>query len=219
MSNESKSKMSRQTIILVLALVATILSAIAISRAWFAQNKGLQTMTKIQFASLYLKGKDSDTVSVELGKIDVRSNGEKRIPFRVVASENAKFKLQLGYTTNLPLEYKIIKVNEWGSNDEWKNAEVTNENTIKGTYLNKNENDIVANSEKHDKTYGKYEMRYVQTNAEPVYWQSETISRTEQEHRYILIVNWKECNNTVTDKDTDMIYLTAGIVEGTNEAN
>lgn len=215
MSHESKNKMSRQTLVLKVALVVVaIIAVIAATRAWFFESKGLQTMTRVEFPYLYLYGKDTDTVSVELGEIDVREAGEKRIPFRVVASRDSKFKLQLGHTTNLPLTYTIIKAeDDW---ENWENVSATSENKVEGEYLNKNNS--IADKTRHGTTYGDYSQ--VQKNAEPLYWQSELIPRTKKEHNYILIVTWPKCDDTtVVDKDTEMIYLTAGIPGGNDETD
>lgn len=211
MSHESREKMSRQSHALIIGLVVvTVMLVIALTLAWLFENKGLQTMTKIQFQYLDLYETNDDvTIPVELGKIDVRSAGEKRIPFRVRASEEDNFILQLGYTTNLPLTYQIKEVEGWNA---------TNGTTITGQFLNKSDNGV-ANGTEHTTTYENYNS--VQTNAEPIYWQSEPISRgakAENVHDYILIVSWQKCDEQVRDKETDMIYLTAGIPGGNNEA-
>lgn len=216
MSRESKKKITRQYLILTLALVAIILSVIALTRAWFSQNKGLQTMTKVEVPYLFLKGHDSDTVSIELGEIDVRNSGEKKIPFIVEANDDSYFKLQLGYTTNLPLSYTIVEVDEF-KNDNWKNIEADEANIVEGNYLNIQTGSKVANNTKHVTTYENYSENYVQMNAEPLYWQSESIAYGNKRHSFILIVSWKINNEKVIDKDTDMIYLTAGITGDPNE--
>lgn len=211
MPNEENRKTDRQTRVLIIILGAvTILLVIALTMAWLFQNKGLQTMTKIQFQSLDLVGKDTATVSVELGEIDVREAGEKRIPFSVVASEGTEFVLQLGYTTNLPLNYTIIDAGDDWTN--WDTVGASSSNIVSGKYINLDESNKIANQDKHETTYGTYGQSYVQKNAEPVYWQSDRIERTAESHNYVLIVNWTTHDNTdVVDKDTDMIYLTAGI--------
>lgn len=220
MSQEPKHKMLRQARVLTFALIAaTMLAVIAITMAWLYQNKGLQTMTRIQVPYLYLRGHESDTISVELGEIDVREEGHKNIPFRVEASKDAKFKLQLGYTTNLPLNYTIVEVKNF---DNWEGTTANSGNVVTGNYLNKSKNDRTADDTEHETTYGTYASDNVQTNAEPVYWQSNLIDYGRvQDKKYILIVSWNKCDDTVTDKDTDMIYLTAGISNkgGQDEAN
>lgn len=213
MSQEPKEKRTRQSRVLTFAIVAvTALLVIALTIAWLFQSKGLQTMTKIQFQYLNLLGKEADTISVELGEIDVRNAGEKRIPFCVKASLEDAFILQLGHTTNLPLTYQIIEVDANWSN--WQSATST---VVSGKYLNKADTGI-AGQTYHSQTYNNYET--VQKNAEPLYWQSEKISRgdkTTNRHNFVLIVSWKAMNENIIDKDTDMIYLTAGIPGGSDE--
>lgn len=212
MSQETKEKKSRQLRVLAFAMLIVIVLLVAFTRAWLFESKGLQTMTKVQFAHLELHdGQTQDSSPVELGEIDVRKAGEKRVPFYVDISKGDSFILQLGHTTNLPLSYKIVEVKDDDVWSEWQNMDITDDMVVSGKYLNLDNSVNIANGIKHETTYGNYTNDNVQKNAEPLYWQSDSITFTKKERKYILIVSWTKCDDTVTDKDTEMIYLTAGI--------
>ena len=191
MSHHRKHRMPPQLILITLALAAVVvLTAIAGTRAWLYYHRELGTMTKIHFSKLELTGTDTDTVPINLGEINMKETGSKEMPFRVHANPGTKYILQLGYTNNLPLTYQIFTLDSNGS----KGEPVTL-------------NSITA------QTYGAGEK--VQQNAYPEYLQSDArVCSVDGMDDYVLVVSWtitEENKNSIVDKDTEMIYLTAGI--------
>ena len=84
-----------------------------------------------------------------------------------------------------------------------------------GKFLNTDDSKI-ANSSLHDKSYGEYNS--VQKNAEPLYWQNTdpiqpTVGANDTSFvdYYILEVSWNSAT-IQNDKETDIVYLTAGMV-------
>lgn len=200
MSHHRKHKMPRQIILITLALTAVaLLAAIVGTRAWLYYRRELATMTKIQFSELYLTGTDTDpssvpdsiTVPVDLGEINITENDHKDMPFRIHTNPGMKYILQIGHTTNLPLTYEI-----WTTVSNDAEGNPIKEKFITGKTLK-------------PQTYSTEDN--VQKNAEPVYWQSDPIDcGNEGYDDYVLIVSWSDVTGVI-DKDTEMIYLTAGI--------
>lgn len=191
MSHHCKHRMPPQLILITLALAAAVvLTAIAGTRAWLYYHRELGTMTKIHFSKLMLTGTDTDTVPINLGEINMKDDGIIKRPFRVIANAGTKYILQLGHTTNLPLTYEIFPL---GSNG--------------------NQGESVTLNRITTQTYGAGEK--VQQNAYPEYLQSDArVCSTGGQDDYILVVSWtitEENKNSIVDKDTEMIYLTAGI--------
>lgn len=184
MSREKSSHKSFLYRYLALALVlAALISAAAGTLAWLQYKRSLQTMTRIQFSTLELKGITEDSIPIDLGEINMKYADKKEMPFRVIANAGTKYILQIGHTTNLPLSYEIFPLDSNGS----KGESVT---------LNRITTQTYSDGEK------------VQPNAEPVYWQSTPILSTGED-TYVLIISWEDSD--VIDKDTEMIYLTAGL--------
>lgn len=203
MSHHRKHRMPLQLILITLALTAVVvLVAIAGTRAWLFHQREMATMTMIQFSELNLEGQNVGTLPIDLGEIDMTSADYKRIPFRVRAKAGINYILQIGHTTNLPLSYEIQLLDSWDGKTE---------KVISGANLNLAE-DKTANDKYHGQTYITGENAdNVQINAEPVYWQSgPCICDGSGIDNYVLIVSWSD-NKDVVDKDTEMIYLTAGI--------
>ena len=78
------------------------------------------------------------------------------------------------------------------------------------------ENTGIANGTYHEKTYGAYGSQFVQKNAEPLYWQSSPAITPAAAGNmftdyYILEVSW-DSDKVTNNKETDMVYLTAGMV-------
>lgn len=70
-----------------------------------------------------------------------------------------------------------------------------------------------ADDSLHKESYDSY--KNVQENAEPLYWQSDEIQPENNSGQgfvdyYILEISWND--DVRNDKETDMVYLTAGIV-------
>ena len=218
MSRNKNFKMPRRVLILILALcVAAVLALATGTVAWLTYDRSLLTATKIQFSTIDLEGQEIGSVPINLGEIDVRTDGSKSMPFRVRCKPNTPYLLQLGHTTNLPsLSYKIYRFDTW-QKETWEPTPGS-DTPIDGAYLNKDVETGLANrtGEYHDKTYSVYTT--VQKNAEPLYWQSTSLVSNGDNgiDNYVLVVSWTK-DDSVTDKETEMIYLTAGLGGYSNE--
>lgn len=170
-------------------VTASALAAVMGTAAWLTSQRSLSTLTKIDFVTLTLEGQTEDSVPVNLGALTI---GEaKEMPFRIVTKKNANYILQLAHTTNLPLTYEIYTASEWA---------------VKKGLIKKPD---APEKQYHKETYGTYTN--VQINAEPLYWQAEcTANATTGIDYYVLEVNWSTTTN-VTNKDTEMIYISASL--------
>lgn len=169
-------------------VTASALAAVMGTAAWLTSQCSLSTLTKIDFVTLTLEGQTEDSVPVNLGALTI---GEaKEMPFRIVTKKNANYILQLAHTTNLPLTYEIYTASEWA---------------VKKDLIKKPD---APEKQYHEKTYGTYTN--VQKNAEPLYWQAKCTANAKNGiDYYVLVVNWS--NTNVTNKDTEMIYISASL--------
>lgn len=179
----------RWKLLLSVALASIALfAAVAATTAWLTADRSLTTLTKIDFVTLTLEGRTEDSVPVNLGALTI---GEaKEMPFRIVTKKNANYILQLAHTTNLPLTYEIYTASEWAQ----KTTRIKEANAQELQYP--------------DQTYNTGDQ--VQTNAQPLYWLAKrTANATTGIDYYVLVVNWS--NTNVTNKDTEMIYISASL--------
>ncbi|MGN0633983.1 MAG: hypothetical protein ACI4JW_08950 [Oscillospiraceae bacterium] len=215
------------------AIILTALLAIAIPvAAWFSNQRGMVTLTKIQSpAALSIgAGNKESCAYIDMSGIDVSDKNvtSKEFVFSVYSSVLGNYKIQLAHTTNIPFTYEIYKASACDENGESvENAVVyhskldskdyyyTKGEKITGDYINKQDAVLLADSTQHEATYGEYNN--VQKNAEPLYWQNDTAIKAVQNDGegfvdyYVLKVSW--VNGTVkNDKETDMVYITAGMV-------
>lgn len=172
-----------------------LFAAVAGTTAWLAADRSLTTLTKIDFVTLTLEGKTTDSEPVNLGTLEVGKF--KEMPFRIVTKKNAQYQLQLAHTTNLPLTYEIYTASEWAQ---------------KSNTLVKAAN--APEAQHHDQTYSTGDN--VQKNAEPLYWLSDTrrANATTGIDYYVLVVNWESGTTaeSVINKDTEMVYLSASLL-------
>ena len=184
----------RWKLLLSVALASIALfAAVAGTTAWLAADRSLTTLTKIDFVTLTLEGKTTDSEPVNLGTLEVGKS--KEMPFRIVTKKNAQYQLQLAHTTNLPLTYEIYTASEWAM----KKDLIKEPDAPEKQY--------------HEETYGTYTN--VQKNAEPLYWLAErTANATTGIDYYVLVVNWKSGTTaeSVINKDTEMVYLSASLL-------
>ena len=184
----------RWRLLLSVALASIALfAAVAGTTAWLAADRSLTTLTKIDFVTLTLEGKTTDSVPVNLGTLEVGKS--KEMPFRIVTKKNAQYQLQLAHTTNLPLTYEIYTASEWAQ----KTTRIKEANAEEKQYP--------------DQTYNTGD--HVQTNAQPLYWLAEcTANATTGIDYYMLVVNWKSGTTaeSVINKDTEMVYLSASLL-------
>ena len=211
----------------VLIAAMVLMAAVGLSvtaYAWFTNRRSLNTITKINApTSLSIgAGAKEDSVYIDMGGIDVEKGNSKRFVFCVFSDDTVgSYKIQLAHTTNIGFGYTIYKSAENGASADYDvlytdqsslNHYYKKNGALSGRYLNKAVDSDIANDSLHDKSYGDYSV--VQKNAEPLYWQSEVIDPIQSGERsfvdyYILEVSW---DNTVkNDKETDMVYITAGM--------
>lgn len=206
---------------LLLALIATALLAVMVgTQAWLSYMRRLETAATVDMPTLILQGpRDPDIEPIELGDIDVTQASPSYYVFSVVSVDADAYQLQLAHTTNIPFTYKIYHAEIVSkeatvqiSNNWYQKGE-----QLGGSYLNGDGTSDDAKKSLHAQTYGTYNN--VQINAEPLYWQSNRVEipNNEQDyHRdyYILEIGWGE--NLKNNKETDMVYLTVGLIGDTN---
>lgn len=205
MSQNHEPTRIRWKLLLTAALASVALvAAIAGTTAWLSASRSLTTLTKIDFVTLTLEGKTTDSEPINLGVLNIDTSS-KEMPFRIVTKKNAEYVLQLAHTTNLPLNYEIYvaKSDPWG--------------TKTGTCVK------TANAEEkpyHSETYNGTDS--VQKNAEPLYWISGTRKADANTgiDYYVLVVSWKDgtTKESITNKDTEMVYLSASLLGGADDA-
>ncbi|MCR5539906.1 MAG: hypothetical protein K6F71_03590 [Ruminococcus sp.] len=130
----------RQKIEFSVASLLTVALLVALPVfAWFAQNKNLETLTKIQEpgdiiirAGRTIKPDEADpVVNFEMQDIDIEAISEgnpQRYVFSVKPSDyNTKYDLQLAHTTNIPFTYTLYRASEAdvaGLNDDQINTRI-----------------------------------------------------------------------------------------------
>lgn len=192
MSRRFPKKPGRFAPVLIAVLAAAVLlSALGGTMAWLRYARSLHTLARIQVPSMTLTGPQGErTLPVALGDMDLSKAGSKESIFRIASNTGTHYILQLAHTTNLPLNYTIYKLNS--ASDPSRGT------ALAGNYRN-------GDGTLHSVTYGDYDK--VQKNAQPLYWQSE-VQTSSGEEFYVLVVTWDAGAN---NKETDMIYITAGI--------
>lgn len=196
MSRRFPKKPVRFAPVLIAVLAAAVLlSALGGTMAWLRYARSLHTLARIQVPSMTLTGPQGSTLPVALGDMDLSKAGSKESIFRIASNKGTHYILQLAHTTNLPLNYTIYKLSSA--------SDASRETPLAGNY--RNLSGSLADKTLHSATYGDYNK--VQKNAQPLYWQSEVQTSSGVEF-YVLVVTW---NAGANNKETDMIYITAGI--------
>ena len=231
--NEKDNKKSNKKRLIIAAISLTVILAVTVTAyAWFTNQRKIDTITKVN-APTSLKigaGAKEDSANIDMGGIDVTDPDitKKDFVFCVYSEETVgSYKIQLAHTTNIDFTYTIYKASESEAAETGGVVYVDKYNTkhyykkdteLLGAYLNQDGETKIANDTLHDKSYGTYSS--VQKNAEPLYWQSGSIAPLQPTETntgfvdyYILEVSW-EGVTIPNDKETDMFYITAGIVSG-----
>lgn len=224
MSKNSKIQLNKRLLVIAAVSLVVLLMTSVTAYAWFTNRRRLDTMTKINAPSALVigAGNKEDSINIDLGRIDADADVKmKDVVFCVYSDESVQnYKLQLAHTTNIKFTYKICKASASAAEsgdvvyvDENDNSHYyTKGAALAGGYLN--QSGTIANGSLHGKSYGDY--NYVQQNAEPLYWQTtDNIVPTSNNGSgfvdyYILEVSWGA--DVENDKETDMVYITAGIV-------
>lgn len=223
---ENKIKVNVSRLVIAVSVTALILAGSATAYAWFTNQRKLATITKVNAPiSLVIgAGAKESSLNIDLGGIDVEDESKKKdFVFSVYSDESVeKYKLQLAHTSNIEFEYTIYKAEEHMTDPGNDRTEYVDESGITRYYTKKgdalsgrylNLNGKIADKSLHDISYDEYKK--VQNNAEPLYWQTDNVIEPINNglsgflDYYILEISWNE--NAVNNKETDMIYLTAGI--------
>ena len=197
MSRRFPKKPGRFAPVLIAVLAAAVLlSALGGTMAWLRYARSVHTLARIQVPSMTLTGPQGEsTLPVALGDMDLSQAGKKESIFRIASNKGTHYILQLAHTTNLPLNYTIYKLSSA--------SDTSGGTALAGSY--RNLSGTLADKTLHSATYGDYNK--VQKNSQPLYWQSE-VQTSSGEEFYVLVVTWEAGAN---NKETDMIYITAGI--------
>ena len=228
--NERFRKYRKRLSIAAVCLAVTLAVSIPVV-AWFTKQRKLETMAKIKSPTTLNigAGNKEDSAYIDLGGIDVEGEETSKDFVFCVYSDSAKgdYKIQLAHTTNIDFTYTIYRadsiVDSEGNNAgnvkyfsklDNKDYYYSKGSVLVGDYLNKDNNTQLADQSKHTDTYDTYDE--VQKNAEPLYWQNTSPIVPSPEgvgfvDYYILEVSWTK-GEVKNDKETDMVYLTAGMI-------
>lgn len=239
-SNKSSREKAGLKMEIAVACVVTIALVILLAtRAWFYFSREMQTATKIHtpYKLLIAAGHKEDVINFDLGTIDAEKSTSENYVFAVYGKALEGYTLQLAHTTNIPFTYTIYSAEEKEDEpDKYQVAYTTSDaktyyyvskGKLDGSYINRSTESGIADSTDHALTYSDYDK--VQKNAEPLYWQGKLAAPTlgtdglyvyennatkdDEEgnfiHYYILNVTWTE-GAVKNDKETDIVYLTAG---------
>lgn len=204
LEQKRRERWQKSPLILVLALVLVV--AISGTLAWLTYVRKIQTATLVDVPEIYLEGPE-DAVSqlIPLGDIDVTNGTSREYVFRIVTNKDNQYRIQFAHTTNVPFKYAIYPSSTSGTGNSVEIAGHTYyyDSELVGNYLNKSDKTIT-----HDVTYSP-STNPVQTDAEPLYWQSGYITQPDQYSYYVLKVSWEP--GLKSNKETDMVYLTVKI--------
>lgn len=213
--------------IAAVSLIVIMITSVT-AYSWFTSQRRLDTITRINSPTALVigAGAKEDSANIDMGGINVTDEARKKdFVFCVYSDESVEsYKLQLAHTTNIDFSYTIYKASEISNNTDGV-VVYTDESDVShyyikdgaalaGGYLNLNTDGKTANDSLHDESYGSY--RNVQKNAEPLYWQTSSVIQPTNNSGsgfldyYILEVSWEE--NVSNNKETDIVYLTAGRV-------
>lgn len=191
------NRQQKRLILLGLAL-AVLTLAITGTLTWLSYVRKLQTATLVEKPDIVIEGPNGESMDfIQLGDIDLTSGTRLEYPFRIVTGMGSSYRLQLAYTTNLPLNYAIYPA----SKDESGNIAI-NGSLLTGTTWDK--------AKTLGKTYDPGDQ--VQADANPEYWQSDMVQQSGLHTYYVLVVTWSD--ELTNNKETDMIYMTVTDITG-----
>ena len=220
-------------VVLAATMTAAFLAA-APAVAWFANQKRLATMAKIDSPSkLSLKaGAGDDIIQFKMSGIDIRDGSPQDFIFCVEGEDISKYKLQLAHTTNINFSYSIYKAKEAETGIPYVPLEgdtiyykkqgdaipISSVNGTADTYSSR----TLGTDSYEEPSYKSTDKR--QRFAEPLYWQTnEAIIANDADYDelddddsafrnyYVLEVSWGA--DVTNNKETDMIYLTAQVAQ------
>lgn len=213
-------------LLITLLATALVFAGLVTVYSWFTNQRKLATVTRVNAPSALVigAGAKESSMNINIGSINVEDKSRKKDFVFSVYSDNSvsNYKLQLAHTTNIDFVYTIYKADESMSSQGSDSVEYIDESgyahyytkngdALSGIYLDPNGK--IADKSLHDWSYDGYDA--VQKNAEPLYWQTKNeIQPTNNSlsgflDYYILEISWNE--GVSNNKETDMVYLTAGI--------
>lgn len=213
--------------LLSVLLAVFLISGLVTGYAWFTAKRKLATITRLNAPSELVigAGAKESSLNINIGGIDAEDEAQKKdFVFCVYSDESVEnYKLQIAHTTNIDFVYTIYKAEEQdgGSAESTEYIDgsgvshyyVKNGGAITGKYLN--QNGKIADKSLHKSSYDSYSK--VQKNAEPLYWQTDDVIQPTNNSGsgfldyYILEISWDD--SVSNNKETDMVYLTAGMVQ------
>lgn len=216
-------KIKFKRLLIWLSAAILIIAGSSTAYAWFTNQRKLAAVTKVNAPAALIigAGEKESSLNINIGGIDVEDESKKKaFVFCVYSDETVEnYKLQLAHTTNINFVYSIYKANEVPDSGaaEYEDESGTvhyyakNGDALAGEYLNQEGN--IADNSLHDRSYDDYAN--VQKNAEPLYWQTNNVITPTLNNPpgfldyYILEISWGE--DVINNKETDMIYITAGL--------
>lgn len=233
MGNEFSIQKNKIRIALSVLLTAILLVCL-LCLAWFYNNRNIYTFAHVETPStLAIKGYNQTTVEqISLSSVDLTNDSHKAsFVFCITGKNIAQYDLELAYTTNVPFTYRIRPTTQlkerpgagdfltYTSDDGTSYYYGTGEEELKnGLYVNKNTDGTAVTdtgtSDRHTAAYDAYDRKYVQKNAEPVYYLFEKNSvrdsnKSDFVDYYILELTWDATIATNHQKETDLVYLLA----------
>lgn len=206
-----KKDIREQKVRFVLALVASaILAAVLSTLAWLNYSRSLLTVTSINMPSLWLNGKKGEAAtSIELDNIDVAGTDSKECVFSVVSTTDTPYIIQLAYTQNIQFTYKVYPA-------EYSVSENGDASYIRQSELNwqqlppdRTQAEVYKDS---DTVHGAANPQYLQT--QPINPKNDLTVPSDNGRfyvqYYILEITWNLNARPENNKETDMVYLSAG---------
>lgn len=230
----------------IILLIAAVCLLIYVTYGWFINQKKMTTVTWIKTPIILTigAGNHHDIQYLDMGDIDVNSGHSADYVFCVYGEPIDIYSLQLAHTTNIAFSYDVYRANIASASDDkavsfvyMSNGEQMTENfsradaepVISAKPITEMQEDEIKRHQSHSLSYGDekgrnpVETKYVQSNAEPLYWlaceeggnamKPRNVDKKEDGSfyfcdYYILHVSWKD-GAVANDKETDIVYLTA----------
>ena len=226
---ETKKKNTKRKMLirLTISMLAVILLAFGVSKAWFVHENNIATLMQVtEPSSIAIRGPHGEALSsLDLSYTEDDKKGDTVTIKRVVSvsSDARRHKIEIVHTTNLKgLTFKIYPATEVtsktdGSVTEGNYTYTYSTTPLNGHYININEENSTADykyadGSKHSWNFDNYNQ--VQAHAEPIYWlanetqdgvkkdKTNTSVDSEYLNYYVIEISWTE-----TEKETDIFYL------------
>ncbi len=237
--NWNEKIIMRLRLVFSVAFLLVSLSVLAgTAYGWMRNQRTLQTIAAIETPFLLdIRGGDEKSISyLDLNGLDLSDPDSKsQIVFCVCGEGIDSYSLELGYTTNIGLEYKIypaVKATEASGEYtvqciDWQNGNNTSYYYNSAGLASQKLNESSAgsglgnlNDAYYDATYGSgFDTAYVQKNGMPIYELisgirvRDTVGSAELQFAfvdyYVLEVSWTDDATGENNKETDMVYLMA----------